>query len=458
MTKRILLVEDDALLRATLKSQLVEEGFEVEAVDGAESALGRIGSKGPPDILLLDVRLGGMSGVDLVRELSDRGEIPATILISGEATISETVEGLRLGVRDFIEKPFSKARLITTIRNTAESAELTERITSLQSGAVRLLGDSPVIRTLREQIARVAPTEARVLITGESGTGKELVAAALHAGSRRRARPFVRINCAAIPPTLIEDALFGHARGAFTDAATSRGGLFEEADGGTLFLDEIGDMDLALQARLLRVLEDGVVRRLGDSRDRRVDVRILCATNRDLASLVEERGFREDLYFRIGAVPVVVPPLRERGRDIDMLFTHYLRACCAANGRPVPRVDDRLLDVIRGYRWPGNVRELRNLAERLSVFGSDPLTPTQLPVSIQRTDEPPIGALTLAATTELVTLRELRTRCERDYIEGVLQRTRWNVTEAAKILDIQRPYLHQKITSLGLRRPDEGDE
>src|SRR4029079_10353156 len=264
-----------------------------ELVDGAGS---------PPDLLLLDVRLPGMSGREVVRRLAAQGRIPPTIIISGEASISETVEALRLGVHDFIEKPFSRERLLQSIRNALEHHALKREVATLKAdlrGEPPILGASPAIATLRQLIARAAATEARVLIVGESGTGQELVASALHRESYRAQRSFIKINCAAIPHHLVEDELFGHAKGAFTDAKTAKPGLFEEADGGTLFLDELGDMDLTMQPRLLRVLEDGRVRRVGETRDRQVDVRVLAATHRNLEEEVKAGRFREDLYLRL---------------------------------------------------------------------------------------------------------------------------------------------------------------
>src|SRR5437762_849163 len=245
-----------------------------------------------------------------------------------------------------------------------------------------LLVDSAPTRTLLATIAKVAETDARVLVRGESGSGKELVAAALHRLSRRRAGPFVKINCAAIPTHLIEDELFGHARGAFTDAKSAKAGLFEQANGGTLLLDEIGDMDLALQARLLRVIEDGRVRRIGETSDRGVDVRVVAATHRDLQSMVRSGAFREDLYFRLAAVPIDVPSLRERKDDVPLLFTAFLEQFCRRNGRMPLSVDSEVFARLRAYRWPGNVRELRNVAEQMSVFASDPITLAQLPSAI----------------------------------------------------------------------------
>jgi two-component system nitrogen regulation response regulator NtrX len=293
-----------------------------------------------------------------------------------------------------------------------------------------------------------------VLIRGESGTGKELVANALHRYSRRAQRPFIKLNCAAIPAHLIEDELFGHARGAFTDAKTAKRGLFEEADGGTLFLDEIGDMDPTLQSRLLRVLEDGRVRRIGETADRAVNVRVLAATHRDLRELSRDGRFREDLFFRLSTVPIDVPALRERRSDVPLLFATFLHQCCARNQRVQLSVDPKVHEALSAYDWPGNVRELRNLAERLSVFGTDPVTLEQLPSSVlTRGTGLESGLVRMAETAPPMSLRDFKAQCEKEYIEAVLRRTNWNVSKAAQQLDIQRTYLHEKMAALGIVRP-----
>ena len=458
----ILIVEDDPKIRANLLFQLREAGHAVEARSTAEAALSRLNGTVTTDLLLLDIRLPGISGIELVRRLAAAERLPPTIIISGEASITETVEALKLGVHDLIEKPFSRERLMQSIRNTLERTALVREVEELRSelaGEQEILGGSPPMVKLRELIARAAPTDARILIRGESGTGKELVADALHRGSPRQGAAFIKINCAAIPTHLIEDELFGHARGAFTGAQTAKAGLFEEADGGTLFLDEIGDMDFQLQSRLLRVLEDGRVRRLGESRDREVDVRVIAATHRDLEAAVREDEFREDLYFRLAHLPIEVPPLRDRGGDVRMLFEHFIAGFCSRHRARRRRIDDDVFSPLERYAWPGNVRELKNVCERLVVFGGDPITADQLPSSLFGDSSPqPAGAretglVRLGAQPPSLTLKDFKTQCEQEYIESLLQRTNWNVSAAARILDIQRTYLHQKIAALGLRRP-----
>ena len=458
----VLVVEDDPKIRAHLLFQLRDEAYSPIAAESAEEALvqmGRIGEGGGrPDLLLLDVRLPGMSGIELVRRLAAEGRLPPTVILSGEASVTEAVEALQLGVHDFLEKPFRKEKLLLSLANALESSALRREVARLRSALdqpTEILGRSPAIAGLRQRIAQAAPTDARILILGESGTGKELVADALHQASSRRDGPFIKINCAAIPDHLVEAELFGHAQGAFTDARSAKAGLFEEAHGGTLFLDEIGDMEVRLQARLLRVLEDGRVRRLGETGDREVNVRVLAATHANLDDAVHDGHFREDLYFRLAHLPLEVPPLRERPGDVRLLFDHFLEAFVRRHRTRPLAVDDEVYGRLDAYAWPGNVRELKALAERLSVFAVDPLSLDQLPAAYLRTETRPQGTLLRLSPGEpLSSLRDFRARCEKEYIESVLRRTGWNVSAAARLLGIQRTHLHQKLNDLGTRRPE----
>jgi two-component system nitrogen regulation response regulator NtrX len=457
----ILVIEDDAKVAGSTVLRLREAGYSATSVRSAEDAEAylRDASSIRPDLILCDVRLPGMSGVELLRRL-ERDHAPV-IILSGEASMAETLEAMALGVHDFIDKPFSRERLLKSVQNCLENVSLRRQLDDLRTDTPQILGDSVAVRALRVEIDKVAPTDARVLIRGESGTGKELVANALHRLSTRSRKTFVKLNCAAIPQTLIEAELFGYVRGAFTDAKTTRHGLFEEADGGTLFLDEIGDMDLALQARLLRVLEDGRVRRVGSSSDRTVDVRVIAATHRDLQALVRAGEFREDLFFRIATIPIDVPPLRERREDIPLLFTNFLRQACERNRRRPITIDAAAIDALQRFDWPGNVRELRNVAERLSVFATDPLTLDQLPSSITNREATTESSLLRPLeSAPVISLRDFKSETEREYIEAVLRRTGWNVTRAAELLDVQRTHLHQRMAALGITRspaPDDDD-
>ena len=458
----VFLVEDDPKIRANLLFQLRDEGFAPRAFENAESALMELEPAGKPlpDLLLIDVRLPGISGVELARKLVATERLPPTVIISGEASISETVEALKLGVHDLIEKPFTKQRLMQTIRTTLENNALRQEVAELKSelaAGAEILGGSAAMEELRERIAQAAPTDARVMIRGESGTGKELVANALHRQSGRADKPFIKINCAAIPAHLIEDELFGHVRGAFTDARADKPGLFEEADGVTLFLDEIGDMDYQLQARLLRVLEDGRVRRIGDTQEREVNVRVLAATHADLEEAVREKRFREDLYFRLAGLPLDVPPLRERSGDIRLLFDHFLDHYRRHHHTRARQVEAEVLHQLEAHPWPGNVRELRSLCERLVVFGADPITLDQLPPNFggpaSHPNDESSDLLQLQGNHPIVPLKHFKKQCEKRYLESVLERTGWNVAAAARLLDIQRTHLHRKLNEHGTVRP-----
>ncbi|MCU1245577.1 MAG: Fis family transcriptional regulator, partial [Acidobacteria bacterium] len=459
----ILLVEDHQKIRANTTWQLREEGFAVQAAESPEAALEMMALQPePPDLLLLDVRFPGtegivLNGIDLIKRLQDEKRLPPTIIISGEASMSETLEAVRLGVYDFIEKPFTRERLMQSVRNCLEHASLKRELSVLQtriSEEHTILGNSPVVVRLRERIERVGPSNARVLIRGESGTGKELAANLLHRLSSRRDRPLVKINCAAIPAQLVEDELFGHARGAFTDAKNPKPGLFEEAQRGTLFLDEIGDMELPLQARLLRVLEDGKVRRIGETHDRQIDVRVIAATNKNLEAMTRDGRFREDLYFRLAAVPIDIAPLRQRPEDIAILVRHYLDLFCAEDRRRRLTLEPEALARLERYPWPGNIRELRNVCEQVALFATDPVSVDQLPLStsLDRAVHES-GILRLVETAPILPLRDFKEQCEREYIESVLRRTNWHFVHAARLLDIQRTYLHQKIAALEIPKP-----
>lgn len=461
MTALILVVEDNRKIRANTVLQLEDAGFQSRDFPSAEQAEAYLSDpeEPTPDLMLLDVRLEGKSGVELVAALKKRDALPPTIIVSGEASLDETMQALDMGVYDFIEKPAGNERLLQTVRNCLEAMALKRRLEALKAkvpGRKTLMGTSSAMSQLRQQIRRVAPTQGRVLILGESGTGKELVAAAIHENSNRREGPFIKINCAAIPGHLIESELFGHVRGAFTDARQDKPGLFEQAHGGTLFLDEIGDMDLSLQPRLLRVLEDGTVRRVGGTRDRLVDVRVIAATHCDLPKLVQEKVFREDLYFRLSALPLEIPPLRERLEDIPLLFTHFVRQACDTHGLPEKAVDEKVFTTLQSHQWSGNLRELRNIAERMVVFGGNPLTVDQIPSSITQGEGGAAGELLRPIKlSRFPSLKEFKTQCEREYLELVLQSTHWNVSEAARILEVQRPHLHQKLNQLGIHRPSD---
>lgn len=453
---RVMIVEDNHKIQAHLALLLRNEGHKVQGVATGEEAFQLIAgdSRETFDLLLVDIRLPGVSGLDLITSLR-RHTLPPTIVISGEATITEAVEALKLGVTDFIEKPFTDERLVVSVKNCLEKASLQRQVHELERCLrpdVDFVGESQPIRSLLGQIEKLAPTNVRVLIMGESGTGKELVANSIHRMSKRADKPLVKINCASFPVHLIEDELFGHVTGAFTDARESKQGLFEEANGGTLFLDEIGDMDFALQSRFLRVLEDGRVRRIGGNRDVQVDVRVIAATNKDLQRLISENRFREDLFYRLSNVPVIVPPLRDRREDVPRLVSHFMTSFCLMHQVRRKRIEPEVHDALLRYSWPGNVRELRNLCERLVVFAGDPIVLDDLPSSLFHGGARGEGGILRISEIQPMPWKSFKAAAEKEYLEAMLMRLNWNYVKTAEALEMNRSYLHTKITTLQIQR------
>lgn len=459
--KQIVVIEDDKKFRLNMVLDLEDAGYQVRACGSAEEGQALLQDSAPelPDLLLLDIRMPGKSGLDLLEVLSEAGILPPTIVISGEASISETVAALGFGVHDLLEKPFSSQRLMQSIRNCLSFFDLQRQVHQLRENQAQdnlMLGDSPNMQALRSKLLKIAPSSGRVLIMGESGTGKELVANFLHRYSKRAGGPFVKINCASLPSTLIEDELFGHVRGAYTGAASDKPGLFEDAHKGTLLLDEIGDMDLELQTRLLRVLEDGVVRRVGGRREIHVDVRVLAATNKDLPKRVGDGSFREDLYFRLNTLPITVPPLRERGQDIALLAGFFIAHFCQMNQTRNKTLTPQALEILENYSWPGNVRELRNLCERLAILAGEPIKTLDLPSNFhsRQPSGAEFGLIRPTPFHQSLSLKVFKAQCEKEFIENTLKRYNWDYVETAKALDIQRTYLHRKISQLEISKPD----
>ncbi len=450
---QILVVDDEKNIRRTLKLVCEAEGFDVLDAGSAEEGL-EILARRQVDVLLLDIGLPGMDGLTALKSiLEDDPDLPV-VMISGHASIKDAVEATRLGAFDLLEKPLDRDRVLVSIRNCVRRRRDANELSDLRVRAGRrvggIIGTAPVLDTLREQIAKVAPTKGRVLITGESGSGKELIARAIHDESDRNRRPFVMVNCAAIPEDLIESTLFGHEKGAFTSAIGRRRGHFELADTGTLFLDEIGDMSLSAQAKVLRVLQTGELTRVGGERPLTVDVRVLAATNKDLEEAVRQGKFREDLYFRLNVVPIQSPPLRARKSDIPRLVDFFLEQVCAENGFRAKTVHADVLKRLAGYDWPGNVRELRNVVERLAILSEDEIVPSDIP--------PDFGGarqLYLDGAAELFsggTLRDFREAAERQFIEARLRVNDWNISRTADTLGLERTNLHKKIKALGIQR------
>ncbi|NOT33643.1 MAG: sigma-54-dependent Fis family transcriptional regulator [Candidatus Eisenbacteria bacterium] len=446
---QILVVDDDPAIRPRLRGVLEDEGHEVrEAADG-RSALEAL-EAARFDVVLLDVKMPGMTGLDALPLMREMAPGTAVIMVSGESTISIAVQAVKRGAFDFIEKPLDTPDKIALLLGViAQAAQLTElRRHPVRSPAapndLGLIGSSPAIAALMADIRRLAPSNGKVFITGENGVGKDLVANAIHRLSKRADQPFVKLNCAALPRDLVESELFGHEKGAFTGAVARKTGRLERADGGTLFLDEIGDLSLEAQAKLLRAIESGEVDRIGSTDTVKVDVRVIAATNKDLHAAIEVGDFRQDLYFRLNALPLHVPPLRERRSDIGPLAQHFLAASCEAEAKPPKRLSTEAIAVLEDYRWPGNVRELRNLMERAAILVDGiEVRAEDLSAWLIGDDEVPSESTGLRGEIE---------RREVEAIRRALESSNWNVTQAAGTLGIDRTNLHRKMRKFGLSR------
>jgi len=453
MQQTILVVDDEKNIRRTLSMVLEGEGFGVTCEATAEQAVQTL-EQDDVDMMILDVRLPGMSGLELLEQIRASGKPYAqlpVLVISGHASLQEAVDAVKLGATDFLEKPLNRDRVVITIRNCLEQAGLRREVAELRAredARREMIGASSAMTRLLSEIDKVAPTKGRVLITGESGTGKELCARAIHRLSPRANRRFVKLNCAAIPVELIESEMFGYERGAFTGAQGRKRGQFELAHGGTLLLDEIGDMSPNAQAKVLRVLQSGEFARVGGETTVEVDVRVLAATNRDLATLVRDGHFREDLYFRLNVVHIHVPPLRERAEDVAPLVDAFVQEICAENGFRVKHVDDDVIERLQAYHWPGNVRELKNVVERMVIMSGDSITARDFPEEL-------VGKSVIPKPHQSggrMSLREFKEEAERTFIEDTLNRTGWNVSRAALDLGVERTNLHKKMKALGIQR------
>ncbi len=451
---RLLIIDDEASIRDVLVQLFEYDGHEVAAAADGREGLELHGSF-RPDVTFLDVKMPRMDGLETLERIRADDPSAVVVMISGHGTIDTAVEATRKGAFDFLEKPLDSDRLLVTLRNALGLRGLSDEVEALRQEVEsrhEIVGSSFPIRRVLERIERVAPTDARVLITGENGTGKELVARAVHRLSGRADRPFVEVNCAAIPSELIESELFGHMKGSFTGAVGDRAGKFEQADGGTLFLDEVGDMSLAAQAKVLRALEEGTITRVGGSKAIAVDVRVVAATNKDLEKAIAEGDFREDLYYRLNVVPVEVPPLRERRDDIPMLIRHFVERT-ARNDRVRPKpFSDEAIRQLQGLPWPGNVRELRNTVERLLILASgDEVGADDVRHLV---GGPPEGASLGVALGSARTFTEFRDAAERAFILLKLREHDWNVSETARVMEMPRSNLYKKIERYGLVREE----
>ena len=441
---RVLIVDDERGIRRSLKGVFEDEGYTTDVAATGEECLDCIeGEKF--DLILLDVWLPGIDGIETLKRIREKDASTAVIMISGHATIATAVSATKLGAYDFIEKPLSIEHTMLTVRNALSHRRLQATNRKLRSeleSRYNIVGESIPIKALRKQIAVVAPTNSRVLIYGESGTGKELVARNIHFQSNRSDGPFIEVNCAAIPEELIESELFGHTRGSFTGATGNKKGRFELAMGGTIFLDEVGDMSLKTQAKVLRAIEQQKFQPIGAQSTRSVDVRIIAATNKNLAGEIQNGRFREDLFYRLNVIPFFVPPLRERQADIAAIAQYLLSVFAAEHGRPAKTFGDGVLKAMAGYSWPGNVRELRNEIERLVIMVSGD--------NIEATDL----ALPAVGDTNGHTLQDGRARYEKGLILSKLQASGWNVSQAARELGVERSHLYRKMKAYGITKTE----
>ncbi|MCY7377192.1 MAG: sigma-54 dependent transcriptional regulator [Pyrinomonadaceae bacterium] len=446
MLNSILIVDDERGIRETLRGVLEDEGFDVEAVESGEACLKSVELNNFACVLL-DVWLPKIDGLETLKRLRENGNDSAVVMISGHGNIETAVNATKLGAFDFIEKPLSIEKTVLTVRNAMKQRELERANRSLNeqlSEEYAMIGDSIAMRALRKQISIVAPTDGRVLISGESGTGKELVARAIHANSKRRNAPFVEINSAAIPEELVESELFGHAKGAFSGALAAKKGKFEIADGGTLFLDEIGDMSPRVQAKMLRVLEEQRFASIGSNAPVKVDVRVISATNKPLADLIENGDFRADLFYRLNVIPFQIPPLRERPEDVSLLVEHFNRKFSRDYGKKPKGFTVEAMNALQNYAWLGNVRELRNTVERVVIMHeTQKVCAADLPELNNKKETP-------AASFRFPSFKEANDAYQREFILHKLAESDGNVAKAADAMGVDRSHLYRRMKNLGI--------
>jgi len=447
---RILVVDDEENIRKSLRMIFEYEGYAfLEAADGDE-AMEVFEETVGLDLIMLDIKLPGRDGLDVLKDLKQRPYSPPVIMISGHGTVQTAVDATKLGAFDFLEKPLHRDRVLLSVRNALSQNKLARECRVLRKKAektYRLIGNHPLMKNLWAQIGKTAPTNATIFIYGESGTGKELIARAVHENSLRKDEAFIQVNCAAIPEELIESELFGHVKGAFTGATEKKPGKFELADGGTIFLDEIGDMSLKTQAKVLRVLEEGEVQKVGSSRINRVDVRVIAATNKDLKNEISRGNFREDLFFRLNVVPLYSPPLREKPGDIPLLIEYFVQSLLEdAIFRP-KEFSDGALQAMAKYSWKGNVRELKNVVERLMIMTEEDVIETRhLPEQIRSEAD-----VYLPDASRVKSLKEFRELAEKEFILAKLKENEWNISQTARGIDTPRSNLYKKLEQYGIK-------
>lgn len=455
MSKRVLVVDDDESLRRVTQVQLEQAGFKATtAADGTEAF--SILQKSPHDLVITDLKMPGISGMDVLRRIrADYPGVPV-VMLTAFGTVESAVEAMKAGAYDYLTKPVHPDELELVVRRCFEHLQLVEENRALRTsldakyGFENIIGRSNSLLYVLDMAARAAQTDATVLIHGETGTGKELLAKAVHFNSARHEKPFVTINCGAIPRDLLESELFGHVKGSFTGAVTHRKGKVESADGGTLFLDEIGEMQLELQVKLLRLIQQGEIEKVGAPSASTVDVRVIAATHRNLQAMIEDGAFREDLYYRLSVIPLDLPPLRERADDIPQLVQHFFSKVKQKHGREALILPISLMPYFSNYRWPGNIRELENIIERLVVLTpGNEITLSDLPAFLRR-EHPSIDTLNIDLPSQGISLEAI----EKELIVKALEKFKWNQTHAAKYLDISRKALMYRMEKHGIQRPD----
>jgi two-component system nitrogen regulation response regulator NtrX len=463
MKSRILVIDDEAAIRDSLRMILEYERYEFVGASSGQEGLAQV-QRDRPDLVLLDIKMPAMDGMEVLRKLHAADPTLPVVMISGHGTTATAVEAIRSGAIDFLDKPLSSERVIVTIQNVLRQSELRQENRELKlamESKYEIVGQSPVLRGVLESVKRAAPTNATVLLLGESGVGKELVARTIHRNSPRAAQRFVQVNCAAIPEELIESELFGHEKGSFTGATEKQIGKFEQADRGTIFLDEVGDMSPKTQAKVLRVLQEQEVERLGSARTIQVDVRVIAATNKNLEEAIGRGEFREDLYFRLNVIPIRVPPLRERRDDIPLLVQHFARLASDEHNLKPKRFDAAALDALAGARWRGNIRELRNTIERLMIMAPGEVVRVEdLPADVRGdggvSGEPAEIVGIGAAATASGTLREFKDAAERAYLVQKLRENHWNISKTADVIDTPRSNLYKKLEQYGIKQETDG--
>jgi two-component system nitrogen regulation response regulator NtrX len=455
MKARILIIDDEPAIRDAMRMVLEYEGYEcLMAGSGPEGMA--IVEKEHPDLVFLDIKMPGLDGLEVLSRLRGLYEALPVVIISAHGTTTAALEAGRLGAFRFIEKPLSKDYVLDAIREGLELGTLRRENRTLRSALEtrhQLVGESSSLKKIMDQVKRAAPTNATVLILGESGVGKELIARSIHRQSLRAKERFVQVNCAAIPEELIESELFGHERGAFTGATEKQTGKFELADRGTIFLDEVADMSAKTQAKVLRVLQEGEVERLGSSKTAKVDVRVIAATNKDLEDEIADGRFREDLYFRLSVIPIVVPPLRDRLEDIPALVQHFAAQFSRENIRRPPRFAPAAFEALAQARWRGNIRELRNVIERLLVMTDREVIDGDDVRAVTRSVPRPVAtpAVGVVPASKATTLREFKETAERDFLVGKLREFDWNISRTAEVIDTPRSNLYKKLEQYGIK-------